>query len=60
MDGSAGPQTLETLRHAFHLLLQSKLRLAPARTRVEAECGDSPEVARLLRFIDGSERGFVR
>ena len=54
------PQTLETLRHAFHLLLQSKLRLAPARARVEAECGDSPEVARLLRFIDVSDRGFVR
>jgi UDP-N-acetylglucosamine acyltransferase len=53
-------ETIETLRHAFHLLFQSRLRLAPARARVEAECGDSPEVRRLLHFLDGSERGFIR
>jgi UDP-N-acetylglucosamine acyltransferase len=53
-------ETLAALRHAFHILLQSRLRLAPARARVEAECGGKPEVARLLRFIDDSERGFVR
>jgi UDP-N-acetylglucosamine acyltransferase len=52
--------TLSTLKHAFHLLLQSRQRLAPARARVEAECGNAPEVRRLLEFLEGSERGFIR
>lgn len=51
---------IATLKHAFHLLFQSRLRLAPARARVEAECGESPEVRRLLDFLEGSERGFIR
>lgn len=52
--------TIATLKHAFHVLFHSKLRLAPAIGRVERECGGSPEVARLLRFLQLSERGFVR
>jgi UDP-N-acetylglucosamine acyltransferase len=54
------PETIATLKHAFHLLFQSKLRLEPALARVEQECGASPEVSRLLRFIERSERGFLR
>ena len=55
-----GAGTIATLKHAFHLLFHSKLRLAPAIERVERECDGSPEVARLLRFLQQSERGFVR
>jgi UDP-N-acetylglucosamine acyltransferase len=55
------PETvIATLKHAFHLLFHSKLRLEPATDLVKRECGDAPEVAHLLRFIRESERGFIR
>ena len=53
-------ETIATLKHAFHLLFHSRLRLEPAVKRVERECADSPEVAKLLTFLSGSERGFIR
>lgn len=53
-------ETVATLKHAFHLLFQSKLRLEPAIARVEQECPDCPEVDRLLAFLRSSERGFIR
>lgn len=52
-------ETIETLRHAFHLLFHSKLRLEPALARVDQECS-GPEVGRLLSFLRKSERGFIR
>jgi UDP-N-acetylglucosamine acyltransferase len=54
------PETVATLKHAFHLLFHSRLHLGPAMARVEQECGGAPEVSRLLRFIERSERGFIR
>lgn len=54
------PDAVSRLKHAFHLLLHSKLRLDPALTRIRAELGDSPEVGRLLAFLETSERGFLR
>jgi UDP-N-acetylglucosamine acyltransferase len=54
------PEVVATLRHAFHLLFQSKLRFEIAAARVERECGDSPEATRLLDFLRRSERGFIR
>jgi len=54
------PEVVATLRHAFHLLFQSKLRFGIAVARVERECGESPEVTRLLDFLRRSERGFIR
>jgi UDP-N-acetylglucosamine acyltransferase len=51
---------LHALKRAFHLIFTSKLRLEPALARVRAELGDSPEVARLVRFLEKSERGFCR
>ena len=52
--------TIATLKHAFHLLFASKLRLELAADLVKRECGDAPEVAHLLRFIHESQRGFIR
>ena len=51
---------IAVIKHAFHLLFQSRLGFAEACTRVEAECGDSPEVSHLLAFLRSAERGFVR
>ena len=53
-------QAIGRLKHAFHILFHSKLRLEPAADLVKRECGDVPEVAHLLRFIEESERGFIR
>jgi UDP-N-acetylglucosamine acyltransferase len=52
--------SVATLKHAFHILFSSKLRLETAADLVKRECGDAPEVAHLLRFIHESERGFIR
>jgi UDP-N-acetylglucosamine acyltransferase len=53
-------EKIATLKHAFHLLFSSKLRLELATDLVKRECGDAPEVAHLLRFIFESARGFIR
>ena len=52
--------SIATLKHAFHILFSSKLRLEPAADLLKRECGDAPEVANLLRFIHESKRGFIR
>jgi len=52
--------TIAKLKHAMHLLFHSKLLLEPALESVERDCGDSPEVARLVHFLRQSERGFIR
>ena len=54
------PEKIAELKHAYHLLFQSKLRLAPAMERVGRECGGSPEVRRLLDFLTSSKRGVTR
>ncbi|HEY8493474.1 MAG TPA: acyl-ACP--UDP-N-acetylglucosamine O-acyltransferase [Myxococcota bacterium] len=51
---------LRALKRAFHLLFASKLRFETARERVRQELPDVPEVARLLRFLESSTRGFCR
>jgi len=54
------PETRRQLHHAYHLVFHSKLRFAAAAERVRAEIQGCPEVERLLRFLETSERGFVR
>jgi UDP-N-acetylglucosamine acyltransferase len=48
------------IKRAFHLLFGSKLRLEQALERIRAEGLDAPEVVRLLRFVESSERGVSR
>ncbi len=54
------PPVIAALKHAYHLLFASRLRLEPAVARVRQECAGVPEVERLLDFLAASERGFVR
>jgi len=49
-----------TIKHAYHLLFQSKLPFQRACARVEAECGESRDVQHVLSFLRSAERGFVR
>jgi UDP-N-acetylglucosamine acyltransferase len=53
-------QALRDIKRAFHLIFGSKLRLEPALERVRAELGGSPEVSRLVAFLEKSQRGFCR
>lgn len=51
---------MRAVKHAFHIVFHSKLGLDDALVRVRDELGDSPEVARLVGFLESSERGFCR
>ncbi len=54
------PKTRGQIKHAFHLIFQSKLRLVDALVRVDEEIGAVPEVERLVSFLRKTERGFCR
>jgi UDP-N-acetylglucosamine acyltransferase len=53
-------KTRAQIKHAFHLIFHSKLRLEEALARVDAEIGAVPEVERLVSFLRKTERGFCR
>jgi UDP-N-acetylglucosamine acyltransferase len=55
------PPVRRAIKHAYHVLFFSKLSLAEAIPRLREEgAGEVPEVARLLRFLETSERGIAR
>ena len=51
---------IDTLHHAFYLLLSAKLNTAQALERIRGEIENSPEVDELVRFIETSKRGVVK
>ncbi|MCA9503344.1 MAG: acyl-ACP--UDP-N-acetylglucosamine O-acyltransferase [Spirochaetaceae bacterium] len=53
-------ETRAQIKHAFHLIFHSKLRLEEALARVDEEMGGVPEVERLVTFLRKTERGFCR
>lgn len=53
-------KTRSEIKHAFHLIFQSKLRLEDALARVDEEIGAAPEVERLVSFLRKTKRGFCR
>ena len=52
--------TIDSLHHAFHLLLSAKLNTSQAVERIKNEITDSPEVAYVLSFIEQSDRGVTK
>ncbi len=48
------------IKHAYHVLFQSRLRLLPAMKRVRDEMSESAEIQHLLRFLETSKRGVTR
>ena len=52
-------EATQSLHHAFHLLLSSRLNTTQALERIREELKDSPVVDELVRFIDTSERGVI-
>jgi UDP-N-acetylglucosamine acyltransferase len=57
--GFAAPDIV-TARRAFHILYRSDLILKGAVERLEAELGDQPVGAEIIRFIRESKRGVMR
>jgi len=54
------PEIRRAIKHAYHVLFSSKLPLAEGLDRLHAEGGAVDEVARLMRFLETSERGIAR
>lgn len=53
-------ESIKSIRHAFHLLLSSKLNTSQALERIKAEMPDSPETRYLVEFIEGAQRGVIK
>ena len=54
-------ETVEALQRAYRILIRSKLKLADALTRIEAELGLFPETRYLVDFVrESKKRGFIR
>ena len=52
--------TIDSLHHAFHLLLSAKLNTTQALERIKEEITDSTEVMELVHFIEESGRGVTK
>ncbi len=53
-------ESIAQLERAYRILFRSKLNTSDALARLRAEGIASPEVEELVRFIQTSERGFIR
>lgn len=53
-------EQLTQLEAAFRILVESKLQLAVAIARLEAELAGEPAVDELIRFVKSSQRGLIR
>jgi UDP-N-acetylglucosamine acyltransferase len=53
-------QVIDSLHHAFRLLLSSRLNTSQAVAAIKAEITASTEVTELMRFIETSERGVIK
>lgn len=54
------PETVEALQRAYRILVRSKLKLADALARIEADLGLYPEARYLVDFVRESKRGVIR
>ncbi len=53
-------ETIESVRHAFHLLLSSKLNTTQAVERIREEIKGCSEVDHMIEFITSSKRGVIK
>ena len=53
-------ERLQTLKHAYRLLLRSKLNTSQALAEMKKTLGDSQDVRELIQFIESAERGIVK
>jgi UDP-N-acetylglucosamine acyltransferase len=55
-----GKEVIDTLHHAFKLLLSSKLNTSQALERIREESDGVAEVKLLIDFIENSQRGVIK
>jgi UDP-N-acetylglucosamine acyltransferase len=53
-------ETIDSLRHAYHLLLAAKLNTTQAVEKIKEDIQGCPEVDLLVDFIETSERGVIK
>ncbi len=53
-------ESIRHIKHAFHLLLTSKLNTSQALERIKAEMSGLSEIDYLVEFIENSERGVIK
>jgi UDP-N-acetylglucosamine acyltransferase len=53
-------KVINTLHHAFHLLLNARLNTSQALQAIREEITGSAEVDELVRFIESSKRGVIK
>lgn len=53
-------ETIEALQRAYRILVRSKLKLADALARIDAELGSFAEVKYFADFVRTSQRGVIR
>lgn len=53
-------EVINTLHHAFHLLLNARLNTSQALSAIREEITNSAEVEELVRFIETSQRGVIK
>ena len=53
-------EQLGRVKQAYKILFRSSLGVAEAIAQMEAELGTYPEVAHLVAFVRGSQRGITR
>jgi UDP-N-acetylglucosamine acyltransferase len=55
-----GEEQIGRVKQAYKILFRSNLGLAEALSQLEGELGAHPEVAHLVAFVRGSQRGITR
>lgn len=53
-------QAIEALKRAYRIIFRTRTPLAEALAQVRAEVPQTPEVKRMLEFVEGSARGVAR
>jgi UDP-N-acetylglucosamine acyltransferase len=53
-------ERIERIQHAFRILLHSKRNTTQALEKIRSEGDQGEDVAFLIRFIEGSERGVIK
>jgi UDP-N-acetylglucosamine acyltransferase len=54
------PERIRRLHHAYKVLLASRLNTSQALERLKSEGDQGEDVAMLIRFIEGSQRGVIK
>ena len=57
---NVAPETVATVKKAFKILYRDGLSTRQAMERIHAELPKTPEIERLIKFIETSERGILK